>query len=49
MKMIDIHINIPNEKYNLVKKIANQEYRKITAIILRAIDNYLIAKKILKG
>lgn len=47
MKEKDIHIKISDEKYKLIKNLADREYRKVTAIIDKAIDNYLRAKKIL--
>lgn len=47
-KTRDIHIKITDEKYALIKQLAEREYRKVTAIVDRALDNYLIAKKIIK-
>lgn len=47
MKIRDIHIRITDEKYKLIKTIAKGEYRKVTAVIDKAIDNYLRAKKLL--
>jgi predicted transcriptional regulator len=49
MKDTSIHIRISVDKLNLLKIIAKKEYRKVTAIIDRAIDNFLKAKKIIKG
>lgn len=49
MKNKDIHIKISDEKYQLLKKLADKEYRKISAILIRAIDNFLIIKKLIKG
>jgi len=46
MKERDIHIRLSNDKYQILRQIAEREYRKVTAIIERAIDNYLKAKKI---
>jgi hypothetical protein len=47
MKIRDIHIKITDEKYKLIKDLAVKEYRKVTQVIEKAIDNYLRAKKIL--
>jgi len=47
MKIKDIHIKVTDEKYRLIKGLADREYRKITAVIDKAIDNYLRAKKVL--
>lgn len=41
MKERDIHIRISDDKYQILKQIAEKEYRKVTAIIERAIDRYL--------
>ncbi len=39
---------ITEEKYKIIKKLADREYRKVTAVIDKAIDNYLKAKKVFK-
>ena len=46
MKERDIHIKISDEKYKIIKALAKKEYRKVTAIIIKAIDNFLKLKKI---
>lgn len=46
-KIKDIHIKISEEKYKIIKELADREYRKVTAIIDRALDNYLKAKKVI--
>ena len=43
---IDVHIYISKEKYSLVKKLAERDNRKITAIIDIALDRYLKSKKV---
>lgn len=47
MRIRDIHIKITDEKYRIIKNLADSEYRTVTAIIDKALDNYLRAKKVL--
>jgi len=47
MKIKDIHIRITDDKYKIIKNLADREYRKVTGVIDKAIDNYLNAKKLL--
>lgn len=44
----DIHIKVTLEKYQILKDLAREEYRKITAIVDRALDNYLKLRKKMK-
>lgn len=42
----DIHIRISDEKYKLVKILAERDRRKVSAIIEFALDRYLKERKI---
>ena len=45
MKNKDIHIRISDERLRLIKKLANKEYRTITAIIDMALDLFFKQKR----
>ena len=40
-KKIDVHIIIPTETYEALRAIAKKQYRKISAVINMALDNFL--------
>lgn len=37
----DVHIKMTVERYKIIKKIADKSYRKVTAIIDMALDEFL--------
>ena len=47
MKDATIHIRISRENLMLLNAIAKKEYRTKSAIVNKAIGNYLIAKQVL--
>ena len=47
-KIKDMHIRITAEKMFLVRELAHKESRTVTAIIEKAIDNFLVSKKFLQ-